>query len=76
MLIAGPKDLVYDIAVVGKEDQALTVFIEPADGKDALGIIDVVNDVVLLSLGVSSTNDASGFVKSQINRLHLLWLGE
>ena len=45
MPVLDPQDLVDDVAVAGQQDQALAVLVEAADGKDALRMVDVVDDV-------------------------------
>ena len=55
-----------DVAVIGKKDKSGRVFVEPSDRKDTLGIIDVIDDVILISF-VRSTCNAKRFMECQID---------
>ena len=50
MVVAGAQDLVHQIAMVGEEDQPLGVFIQTADRKDTLAVIDEIDNVVALAI--------------------------
>ena len=50
MVVAGAQDLVHQIAMVGEEDQPLRIFIQTADRKDTLAVIDEIDNVVALAV--------------------------
>lgn len=50
VVVTGPQDLVDQITVVGKENQALRIFVESANREDALAVIDEIADVIALAL--------------------------
>lgn len=72
MLVTGPQDLVHDIAIVGQEDQAFRVFIEPPNGKYAFGIVDITDDVPP-DIFVCSGGDAHRFIERKDD--HFLLIG-
>ena len=68
--VAGPQDLVDDVAVTGQKDQAIGGLVEATDREDPLGMADVVNDVAF-HVALGGTGDAHRLVEGQIDRFLL-----
>ena len=47
VVIVGPQDLINDVAIIGEEDQAFRIFVEPANGEYPFGIVYETDDIVL-----------------------------
>lgn len=62
MVVARAQYLVYNVAIVGKEDEALRRFIKPTDGEDALGVVDVGNNVAL-DIGLGGAGHPHGLIE-------------
>ena len=60
------KDLVHDVAVVGQEDQALRVLVEPPDRKNPLAVPDEVDDVVG-DIALGRAGDSAWLVEGDID---------
>ena len=71
MVVLGAQDLVDDVAVVGQEDQAFGVLVEPADREHALGVIDEIDDVAL-DVALGRAGDADWLVECDVDRLDVL----
>ncbi|MNG83873.1 hypothetical protein D3C79_426050 [compost metagenome] len=50
VVVTGTQDLVHQIAVVGKEDQPLRVFIQPPDREDTGTVVDEIDNIVFLTV--------------------------
>src|SRR5690554_4135643 len=74
VVVPRPKNFVHDISVARQKDQALAIFIKPSDREDALGIVDVIHDVVLLPPGVGSANNTARFIESDIRVFALVFI--
>lgn len=66
VLVLLAQDFIDDVAVVGQENQPGGGFIEAANMKNALRIIQEVDDVVLV-LAVSGAGNAGGLVEGEVN---------
>jgi len=52
VVVAGAQYFINDIAVIGQEDEAIRVFIQPAYRENALRVIDEVDDIgAVLNIG-------------------------
>ena len=60
------QDLVDDVAVVGQQDQALGVLVEPADREDALAVADEVDDVAG-HVALGRAGDAARLVERDVD---------
>ena len=58
--------LVYNIAVIGHKNKAFTGFIQPADRKNTLWVINIIYNVIP-NVQVGGTFNTYGLVESQIN---------
>ena len=75
VVVAGPQNLVHDVAIVGEEDEPFAGLIESPDGEDPRGVVEVVDDVVGFHTCVGGADNAHRLVKCQINRL-FDWRGD
>ena len=74
VVVLGAQHLVDDVAVVGEQDQALGVLVEPADREDALGVVDEVDDVAV-DVALGRAGDADRLVERDVDRARLLARG-
>ena len=66
VLVAGPQNLVYNVAVAGQENQALRLLIEAADGENAGGMVHVVHNVAAHAR-LRCGGDTHRLVESQVD---------
>ena len=64
MVIPAAHDLVGQLAHVRQQQQTFGVFVEPSHRKDPAGVVQVVDDVVLLTLFFGA-DDTAGFIVGQ-----------
>ena len=62
MLVTGAQDLVNYIPVIGQEDQTLGVFVQSANRKYPLGIVDETDDITP-DIGIGSSGDPHGLIE-------------
>ena len=67
VLVLGAQDFVDDVAVVGEQDQAFGVLVQPADRKDSLAVADELDDVVL-DVRLGGAGDPDGLVERDVDR--------
>ena len=68
MGIAGPQNLVDDVAVVGQKNQSFRVLIKPSDRKEPFRILQIADDVVG-DLFIRGADDARRLIQRDIDRL-------
>lgn len=68
VIVSSAQDLVDDIPIIGKENEALGGFVQAADWEEALLVLDIRDDV-LRFFGISRTDDAHWFIEGDIERL-------
>ena len=66
VLVLRSQDRVDDVAVIGQEDQAFRVLVQPADGEQPLRMADEIDDVVLYGT-VGRALDADGLVEREVD---------
>src|SRR5690606_18354848 len=71
MVVAGPQDLVDQIAVAGHENQPLGIFIQTADGENPLTVADKALNVVFLRT-VGGTDHAHRLVERNKDQIFLI----
>jgi hypothetical protein len=62
VLVTGAQDLIVHIPIIGQEDQSLGIFVQSANGKYALGIVDETDDISP-DIGIRSSGDPHGLIK-------------
>lgn len=67
MAVLGTEDLVDDIAVVGQENEAGRVFVEPSDREDSFAVADFRNDIAG-HVSFARCRNADRFVVPNVNR--------
>lgn len=72
--VACAQYFIDDIPVVGEEDEALGVFIEPSHRKQALGVVDEADDIFRF-FWVCGTNDPDGFIESNVEGFRFIFKG-
>src|SRR5579862_6707174 len=70
MVVLGTQDLVDDVTVVRQENEPLGILVQTPDRKDAFGVPDQINDVVL-DVGFGRAGDPGRLVQSNVNLLLL-----
>ena len=70
MLIFDAQHLVDDVAVVGKQNQAFGIFVEPTNREDPFGVINEIDDVAL-HRALGGAGDAHRLVERNVD-----WLAE
>ena len=66
VLVAGPQNLIHDVAVAGQKNQARRILIEPPDGKHAGGVVHVVHDVAAHAR-LAGARHAHRLIKGQVH---------
>ena len=72
MHISGSHHFIDDTAVIGQKQQSLRILVQPSDRIDALWIVYIIHDIILLPLFRRADNTGR-LVKSQKNHLILLF---
>ena len=62
------KQAVYDISVIGQKNETCGVLIKSSDRKDPLRVIDIIDDIVLVTL-IGRACDPQGLMKSKIDMI-------
>src|ERR1700688_3033994 len=70
MIVLGAEDLVDDVAVVRQENQTLRVLVQTPDRKNAFGVPDEVDDVVL-DVGLGGAGHSDRLVESEADLFFL-----
>ena len=66
VIVFRTQDLVDDVAVVGQQDQALGILVQPANGEYPLGMADQVDDIAV-DMRLCRAGDSHRFIESDVN---------
>ena len=67
--VSSAKYLIYNITIVGQQNQPFTWFVKSSNWKNPNWIIDKINNIVFFHSGISSANNPFGFIKCKIDIL-------
>ena len=71
MPVAGTKNLIYNITVIGQKNQSFGILIESAYWKDALWKIDIADDIAF-HVCFTGSSDSDRLIKSDVDKFFLL----